>query len=107
MTAPTNNLAARTEGLARRIRSSSERGSPFTTAGFARMVERAGAPEILEPARRQLGVSHRVLDVAVAKISLQRSRIVALWPAQTHKWAEAWPEGANGVRGTGFQPPGH
>jgi hypothetical protein len=35
-------------------------------------------PEILEPARRQLGVSHRVLDVAVAEVSLQRPRIVAL-----------------------------
>ena len=35
-------------------------------------------PEVLEPSRRQLGVSHRVLDVAVAEVSLQRSRIVAL-----------------------------
>ena len=36
------------------------------------------APEILEPARRQLGVSDRVLDVTVAEVSLQRPRIVAL-----------------------------
>ena len=36
------------------------------------------SPEVLEPARRQLGVSHRVLDVAVAEVSLQRSGIVAL-----------------------------
>ena len=35
------------------------------------------SPEVFEPARRQLGVSHRVLDVAVAEVSLQRSRIVA------------------------------
>ena len=35
-------------------------------------------PKILEPARRQLGVSHRVLDVAVAEVSLQRPGIVAL-----------------------------
>jgi hypothetical protein len=36
------------------------------------------SPEVFEPARRQLGVSHRVLDVAVAEVSLQRPRIVAL-----------------------------
>jgi hypothetical protein len=36
------------------------------------------SPEVLEPARRQLGVSHRVLDIAVAEVGLQRSRIVAL-----------------------------
>ena len=36
------------------------------------------SPEVLEPARRQLGVSHRVLDVAVAEVSLQRPGIVAL-----------------------------
>jgi hypothetical protein len=35
-------------------------------------------PEVLEPIRIQLGVAHRVLDVAVAQISLQRPRIVAL-----------------------------
>ena len=34
--------------------------------------------EILKAARRQLGVSHGVLDVTVAEVSLQRSRIVAL-----------------------------
>jgi hypothetical protein len=36
------------------------------------------SPEVLEPAGRQLGVSHRVLDIAVAEVSLQRSGIVAL-----------------------------
>src|SRR6476469_4566933 len=36
------------------------------------------SPEVLEPVRRQLGVAHRVLDVAVTEVSLQRSRIVAL-----------------------------
>ena len=34
------------------------------------------APEVLEPARRQLGVSHGVLDFAVAEVSLQRPGIV-------------------------------
>ena len=36
------------------------------------------APKILEPRRRQLGVAHRVLDVAVAEVRLQRSRVVSL-----------------------------
>jgi hypothetical protein len=36
------------------------------------------SPEILEATRGQLSVSHRVLDVAVAEVGLQRSRIVAL-----------------------------
>jgi hypothetical protein len=34
------------------------------------------SPEILEPIRRQLGVAHRVLDVLVPKIGLQRARVV-------------------------------
>jgi hypothetical protein len=33
-------------------------------------------PEILEPRRRQLGVKHRVLDIAVAEIGLQAARIM-------------------------------
>ena len=35
------------------------------------------APEILKPRRRQLCIAHRVLNVAVAEVSLQRSRIVS------------------------------
>ena len=35
------------------------------------------SPEILEARRRQLGIAHRVLDVLVAKPSLQRPRVVA------------------------------
>ena len=35
-------------------------------------------PEILEPRRRQLSVADGVLNVAVAEISLQRSRVVSL-----------------------------
>jgi hypothetical protein len=34
-------------------------------------------PEVLEPIRRQLGVAHRVLDVLVAKVCLQRPGVVA------------------------------
>src|SRR5262245_63923276 len=37
----------------------------------------ASAPEILEPSGRQLGVAHRVLDVLVPEICLQRARVVA------------------------------
>ena len=33
-------------------------------------------PEVLEPIRRQLGVAHRVLNVAVAQIGLERPRVV-------------------------------
>jgi hypothetical protein len=36
------------------------------------------APKILEPRRRQLGVPDRVLNVAVAQVSLQRTSIVPL-----------------------------
>jgi hypothetical protein len=35
------------------------------------------APEVVEPRRRQLGVAHRVLDVLVAKVCLQRPGVVA------------------------------
>ncbi len=35
-------------------------------------------PEILEPLRRKLGVSHRVLDVLVPEVVLQRASIVSL-----------------------------
>jgi hypothetical protein len=34
------------------------------------------SPEILEPRRRQLGVSHGVLDVAMPQVSLQGARVV-------------------------------
>ena len=48
-------------------------------------------PEVLEPSRRQLGVSHRVLDVAVAEVSLQRPGVqdgvgeIDLIPTQVYK----------------------
>ena len=35
-------------------------------------------PEVLKPIRRQLGVAHRVLDIAMAKIRLQCPRIMPL-----------------------------
>ena len=38
----------------------------------------SSTPKILEPRRQQLSVADGVLDVAVAKISLQRPRIVPL-----------------------------
>jgi hypothetical protein len=34
------------------------------------------SPEVLEPIQRQLGVAHRVLNVAVAQIGLERPRVV-------------------------------
>ena len=34
-------------------------------------------PEVLEPMRRQLGVAHRVLDVLVTEVRLQRLGVVA------------------------------
>jgi hypothetical protein len=34
-------------------------------------------PKVLEPGRRKLGVAHRVLDVAMAEVGLQRAGIVA------------------------------
>jgi hypothetical protein len=40
-------------------------------------VESSVAPETLEAGRRQLGVAHRMRDVAVAPPILQRPRIVA------------------------------
>jgi len=36
------------------------------------------SPKLFEPRRRQLSVAHRVLDVAVPKVSLQGARIVPL-----------------------------
>ena len=36
-------------------------------------------PKVLEPIRRQLGVAHRVLDVFMPEIGLQRPRIMALF----------------------------
>src|SRR5271170_3908742 len=35
-------------------------------------------PEILEPRRRHLGVAHRVLDIPVAQVGLERPRVVPL-----------------------------
>ena len=40
--------------------------------------DRSIAPEVLETGRRQLGVAHRVLDVLVAEIGLQRAGIDAV-----------------------------
>jgi hypothetical protein len=40
-----------------------------------------GTPKIPETIRRELGVPHRVLDVAMAKPSLQRPGVVLLSPA--------------------------
>jgi hypothetical protein len=50
----------------------SEIGSQIQRAAASR-----GVPKILEPRRRQLGVAHRVLVVAVAQVRLKRARIVA------------------------------
>jgi hypothetical protein len=41
-------------------------------------VRPLAAPEVLEPLRAHLGVAHRVLNVLVTQIGLQRPRIVAL-----------------------------
>jgi hypothetical protein len=35
------------------------------------------SPEILEPRRRQLGITHGVLDVLVAEVGLQGARVMA------------------------------
>ena len=35
------------------------------------------SPEVPEPIRRQLGIAHRVLDIAMPEPRLQRSRVVA------------------------------
>jgi hypothetical protein len=46
---------------------------------WRRPQQRQGSsPEILEPRRRQFRIAHRVLDVLVAEVSLQRPRVVAL-----------------------------
>src|SRR5215471_3430440 len=37
----------------------------------------ASTPKVLEPMRRQFGVAHRVLDVLVPEVSLQRACVVA------------------------------
>ena len=42
------------------------------------LAGRSIVPEILEAGRRQLGVAHRVLDVAVPEIGLQRTGIDAV-----------------------------
>ena len=41
-------------------------------------VGTGSAPEILEPIRRQFGVAHRVLNIAVAKVGLQSACVVSL-----------------------------
>jgi hypothetical protein len=43
------------------------------------MVSKAdrSAPEVLEPMRCQLGVAHRMLDVLVTEVRLQRACVVA------------------------------
>jgi hypothetical protein len=46
-----------------------------TAAGFE-APRTSLPPEILEARRRQLGIAHRVLDVAVSKVGLERPRIV-------------------------------
>src|SRR5262245_50862698 len=57
-------------------------------------IAEASAPEVLEPVRRQLSVAHRVLDVLVPEICLQRARVVAsigeLEPAgmAKHVWVD-------------------
>ena len=35
------------------------------------------SPEVFEPARRQLSIAHRVLDIPVPEVGLQRPRVVA------------------------------
>jgi hypothetical protein len=40
-------------------------------------TRRTSPPQILEPVRRQLGIAHRVLDVAMPKIRLRGAGIVA------------------------------
>ena len=44
----------------------------------ASMCGASASPEILEPRRRQFGVAHRVLDIAVPEVGLQRARVVPL-----------------------------
>src|SRR4030095_6193354 len=48
------------------------------SAAHLRAVWPRSSPEVLEPLGRQLGVSHSVLDVPVAKVGLQGARIVSL-----------------------------
>src|SRR5438067_527206 len=50
--------------------------SPPRRCAIERSAHRL-SPEVLEPVRRQLGVAHRVLDVLVTEIGLQRASIVA------------------------------
>src|SRR5579863_3964981 len=47
-------------------------GHPYPAIAYLR------PPERLEPIWRKLGVSHRVLNVSVAEVSLQRSRIMTI-----------------------------
>ena len=42
-----------------------------------RHAQRSFSPEVLELRRRQLSVSHRVLNVLMTQVLLQRPRIVA------------------------------
>lgn len=52
---------------------------PTRFATFHPVVEVPSVtPEIPEPRRRKLGVTHRVLNVLVSEVGLKRPRIVAL-----------------------------
>jgi hypothetical protein len=44
--------------------------------GKARGLLALGPPEILEPRRSEFRIAHRVLDVFVAEVSLQRPSVV-------------------------------
>src|SRR5262245_63225012 len=47
---------------------------PMSALGHKRTLD---TPEVLKSRRRQLGVAHGALNVAVAEVSLQRPRVVA------------------------------
>src|ERR1700674_1982124 len=51
--------------------------SAITSRSAASTPGKLLAPKVLEPCRRQLGVAHRVLDVPVPEIGLQRPRVMA------------------------------
>ncbi len=44
----------------------------------AGLVGPSASPEVLEPRRRQFGVAHRMLDIAVAEVGLQGAGIMSL-----------------------------
>jgi len=51
---------------------------PRRRSGDADVSDPLTPPEILEPRWCQFGVAHRVLDISVAEVRLQRSRVVPL-----------------------------